>query len=158
MGASPARAGRWARWTWRYPDLDRPGHDLWTRESDSALSSRTSTLSDLAGNILYQSSGLDVYDGTTGKITDLNIPKPKYPLVLFADETTDQMPITGGAGTYTTTITNTPEPSSFLIGAVSGLAVLIYVFWERDRQARCGLRLSLRKQLGNDLPKGESPG
>jgi hypothetical protein len=104
----------------------------------AALSSKGSTLSDLSGNIISQTSGLDIYDGTTGTVTDLTIPTPRYPLVLFADQITDQTPIAGGAGTYTTTITGAPEPSSLLIGLVSGLGALVYLLWSRDRQARSG--------------------
>jgi hypothetical protein len=103
-----------------------------------ALSSKVSTLSDLAGNIISQTSGLDIYDGTTGTLKDLTIPTRRYPLVLFADQITDQTPITGGPGTYTTTVTVAPEQSSLLIGLVSGLGALVYLLWSRDRQARSG--------------------
>jgi hypothetical protein len=80
-----------------------------------------------------------MYDGTTGTLTDLTIPTSMFPLIRpFADETVDQSPITGGPGTYTTTITGAPEPSTLLIGLVSGLGALVYLLWMRDRQARSG--------------------
>jgi hypothetical protein len=74
-------------------------------------------------------TGFDFYDGKTGKVTDLIPMVPGgMPLKQLTTVTT---PITGGPGTYTTTISSVPEPSSWVLGLLGGLGMLGYAWWRR---------------------------
>jgi hypothetical protein len=64
--------------------------------STPALSERTTTLTDLGGHVISQTSGLDIYDGHTGVVTNLTIPSPRFPFIkIFEDETRVQTSIKG---------------------------------------------------------------
>jgi hypothetical protein len=93
-----------------------------------ALSLRSSSLFDPMGNNLGISIGTDQFNPLTGRyqFQDLfqRAPKAPYRLLSFGDTTTGTTPITGGAGTYTTTISSVPEPSSWVMG-------LVYAWWTR---------------------------
>ena len=57
---------------------------------------------------------------------------------------TDQAPITGGPGTYTTTITGTPEPSTFFTALLGGLGLLGRAWWVRKSGGKSALKGTAR--------------
>jgi hypothetical protein len=100
-----------------------------------ALSLRSSSLADPLGNNLGISIGTDQFDPVTGRyiFQDLfqRAPKAPFQLLSFEDVTTGTTPITGGAGTYITTISSVPEPSSWVMGLLGALGLLGYAWWTR---------------------------
>jgi hypothetical protein len=98
-----------------------------------ALSTRTTTWTDLSGKVLAESSGWDTYDSTTGTTTELLI--PKFSLKLLGESTTSTTPVTGGPGTYISTINSVPEPSTWVMGLLGSLGVIGYTCWTRKAAA-----------------------
>jgi hypothetical protein len=100
-----------------------------------ALSLRQSSLLDPRGNGLGISFGTDQFDPVTGRwqFQDLFLPDLSSPkLTPFQEITSGTTPVTGGPGTYTTTISSVPEPSSWVMGLLGILGMLGYTWWTRQ--------------------------
>ena len=108
---------------------------------EPALSVRTSDFDLWDGTIGGTTIGSDRFDPFTGKnkfrpykIQDLFNPKfigPNIQLLAFQQTTIGTTPMTGGSGTYTTTISSVPEPASWVMGLLGVLGLLGYTCWRR---------------------------
>jgi hypothetical protein len=90
------------------------------------------------GRVVARTTGIDRHDGRTGKVTDIHTIIEGLPWRgnrPFAADTTVDTPITGGPGTYTTTISSVPEASSWVLGLLGGLGMLSYA-WASQKAAR----------------------
>jgi hypothetical protein len=109
-----------------------------------ALSFRTSTLQDNAGRPLGTATGLDTYNAKEGAydFKEIFVPRqPPFQKQLLQYGTSGMAPFTGGSGTYTTSISSTPEPSSIVMCLIGVLGIAGYAWWmkvTRWRRAPAG--------------------
>jgi hypothetical protein len=100
-----------------------------------SLSIKTSTTADPFGAGLGSSIGTDTYDPKTGTFQYNDLFKgargSPFQRTLFSESTTGSSPVTGGAGTYTTSIASVPEPSSWVMGLLGAAVTAGYIFWRR---------------------------
>ncbi len=110
-----------------------------------ALSVRTSDFDLWDGTTGGTTIGTDQFNPFTGtnkfrkyKIEDLFNPKfigPNIQLLAFQQTTIGTTPMTGGSGTYTTTISSVPEPASWVMGLIGALGLLGYTCRRRRAAA-----------------------
>jgi hypothetical protein len=100
---------------------------LGTGKDKPALSFRTSSL--LQNGVRQGATvGTDTYNAknNTFEFRELFTPQPKFQRVPLSYNTTGTIPFAGGAGTYTTTISSTPEPSTLVIGLLTGTGLFAF--------------------------------
>jgi hypothetical protein len=104
---------------------------LGTGKDKPALSFKTSSLLQ-KGVRQGETVGTDTYDAKTNtfEFRELFKPQPGFRLVPLSYDTTGTLPFTGGAGTYTTSISS-PEPSSLFIALLAGAGLAAFKWLKR---------------------------
>jgi PEP-CTERM motif len=102
-----------------------------------AISIKNSNVKNPGGGAMGGSIGTDTYDPVTGmyRFRDLFTPVPLSGLqpLSFQEDTSGITPFAGGSGTYTTSISSVPEPSSLLMALIGMGTVLGVVAWRPGR-------------------------
>ncbi len=92
------------------------------------------SLLDPLGDNVGTSIGRDGFNPLSGLYSFQDLFQPTMTSVglnAFSDFTSGMSPAVGGTGTYTTTISSIPEPSSWVMGLLGALGLLGYVWWSR---------------------------